>query len=182
MCPTIPSTGRLGSLAKIIVKETNEEVFNELFQDYSNSLKGEKQAEWVLKMIKLLEQKVGIESARKILEQNGRQSCGKGFRNTVTRIMQKSNSIKDFVNELSEHYKRSSFFEFVDDNIIIGGHRNCYTMIKSAPKPIDSKIFCHYCVGHGKQFYEAAIGAPVEVEIIETVMTGGQTCKFRFKF
>ena len=182
MCPTIPNSGRLGSLAKTIAEETSKEVLYEVFQDYKTSLKGVKLAEWVLNMIKKLEQKVGVEIAIQILEQNGRQSCGKGFKNTVTKIMKKSDSIKDFVNNLQDHYKKSSFFKLEDNNTIVGGHRSCYTMIKSAAKPIESLTFCHFCVGHGKEFYEAAIERPVEAVIIESVMTGGNACKFKFKF
>ncbi|MBY8981896.1 MAG: hypothetical protein KGD57_03045 [Candidatus Lokiarchaeota archaeon] len=96
--------------------------------------------------------------------------------------MEKSNSIKNFVDRLQEHYKRSSFFELLDENTIIGDHYKCYSMIKSASKPIDSQIYCHFCVGHGKEFYETALRKPVKVEIIETVMTGGDTCKFKIKF
>ena len=86
------------------------------------------------------------------------------------------------LNNLQAHYKRSSFFEYVNDTSIIGGHHKCYMMIKSAPKPIDSKMFCYFCVGHGKEFYETAMGKDVEAEIIETVMTGGNSCKFKFLF
>ena len=53
MCPTIPNSGRLGSLAKTIAEETSKEVLYEVFQDYKTSLKGVKLAEWVLNMIKI---------------------------------------------------------------------------------------------------------------------------------
>ncbi len=181
MSVKIPTTGRLGSLAKSILEESGEEVLNEVFQDYKTSLKGKQQSEWALSMIKKLEQKVGQEITIRTIEQNGRQSCGKGFKTTVKNLKEKSDSVEDFVNKLQKHYKRSSFFEFVDDNTIIGGHYKCYMMIKSALKPIDSQTFCHYCVGHGKEFYETAFGKSVDAEIIETVMTGGGTCKFKFK-
>ncbi|MBD3212621.1 MAG: hypothetical protein GF311_08430 [Candidatus Lokiarchaeota archaeon] len=182
MSPTIPSTGRLGSLAKTIAEETNNDVLNKLFENYKTSLKGEELSNWVLKMLNNLEEMAGSEKTIKIIEQDGRKSCGKGFKNTVIRLMEKSDSIQDFVNNLQEHYKRSSFFEYVDDKTIIGGHNKCYMMIKSAKKPIDSLTFCHFCVGHGKEFYGAGLERPVDAEIIETVMTGGQTCKFKFKF
>ncbi len=180
--PTIPSSGNLGRMAKIIAEEYNEEVIDEVFQDYSTSLSGKKKAEWVLKMIKKLEQKVGLETTIKIVEQCGRQSCTKHFKNTVKQLMEESSSIYNFICKLQERYKRSSFFELVNDKTIIGGHRKCYDVIKSASKPIDSQTYCQCCVGHNKAFYESAFGKPVEVEIIETVMTGGDTCKFKINF
>ena len=182
MSVKIPTTGRLGSLARTISEESGEEVLNEVFQDYKTSLKGKQQSEWVLNMIKNLEQKVGTESTISIVEKDGRKSCGTGFKKTVKNLKEKSNSIEEFVENLANHYKRSSFFQFIDDNTIIGGHHKCYMMIKSAPRPIDSKMFCHFCAGHGKEFYETAIQKQVDADIIETVMTGGKTCKFKFIF
>jgi len=181
MSVKIPTTGRLGSLARTISEVSGEDVLNEVFQDYKPSLKGKEQSEWVLNMIKKLEKNIGTESTIKIIEIDGRKSCGNGFKNTVRKLKAKSNTIKEFVDNLGNHYKRSSFFQFIDDNTIVGGHNKCYMMIKSAPKPIDSKIFCHFCVGHGKEFYETALQKPLDVEIIETVMTGGATCKFIIK-
>jgi len=182
MSPTIPSSGNLGRIANNIADEFNEDIMNKMFQDYSTSLSGAKRAEWVLKMIQKLEHEFGLETTIKILEKSGRQSCSNNFKKTVGKLMEDSDSIKSFVHNLQEHYKRSSFFEFVDDNTIIGGHRKCYDVIKSASKPIDSKAFCHCCVGHSKEFYESALEKPVDVDIIETVMTGGDTCKFKIKF
>jgi hypothetical protein len=182
MTPTIPTSGRIGKLAKTIEEETNKVVLDKLFQDFSNSLMGEKLAKWVLNMIDKMVAELGEEKAINILEKDGRKSCGPGFKNTVRKLMKKSNSIKEFVENLKEHYKRTSFFELEDNNTIVGGHRKCYMMIKSAPIPIDSNLFCYYCIGHGKEFYGTAIERPIEAEIIETVMTGGDTCKFRFKF
>ena len=182
MSPTIPTKGRIGKLAKTIEEEISTEVLNDLFQDYSTSLQGQKLAKWVLTMIDKMEEKLGEEKTIDVLEQDGRKSCGPGFKNTVKKLMKKSNSIKEFVDNLKEHYKRTSFFELEDEKTLVGGHRKCYMMIKSAPVPIDSNLFCHYCLGHGKEFYETAIERQIEGEIIETVITGGGTCKFRFKF
>jgi hypothetical protein len=182
MSPIIPTKGRIGKFAKTIEEETSQEILNDLFQDYSTSLQGQKLAKWVLTMIDKMVEKLGEEKTIDVLEQDGRKSCGAGFKNTVKKLMKKSDSMADFVDNLKIHYKRTSFFELEDDNIVVGGHKRCYMMIKSAPVPIDSNLFCHYCVGHGKEFYGAAIECPIEAEIIETVMTGGDTCKFRFKF
>jgi hypothetical protein len=181
MCPTMPS-GRLGNLIKTIAEETNDGILDDLLKEYSTSLKGGELSNWVFKMLKKLEEKVGFQKTIEILEKDGRKSCGKGFQNTVKKLMTKSSSIKGFVNNLQEHYKRTSFFEYVDDNTIIGGHRKCYTAIKSAPIPIDSQVYCHFCVGHTKEFYEAALNKPVDVEILETVMEGKTICKFKIKF
>jgi hypothetical protein len=181
MCPTMPS-GRLGNLVKTIAEEINGDILNDLLKDYSTSLKGIKLSKWVFKVLKKLEDNVGFKKTIEIMENDGRKSCGKGFQNTVKRLMDKSSSLKDFVHNLQEHYKRTSFFEYVNDNTIIGGHRKCYNVIKSAPIPIDSQVYCYFCVGHNKEFYEAALNKPVDVEILDTVMEGGATCKFKIKF
>ncbi|MBN1215593.1 MAG: hypothetical protein JXA99_09115 [Candidatus Lokiarchaeota archaeon] len=178
----IPNSGQLGNLVKSITEKISDEVSNILFQNYSTLLKGNELAEWVLKMIKKLQNEIGLKETIKIMEEYGRQSCGKGFKNTITNIKKKSTSLEDFINKLAEHYKKSSFFEFIDNNTIISGHYKCYCMIKSASKPIESQTFCHFCVGHSKEFYETALKKPIKIEIIETVMLGGDTCKFKMNF
>ena len=141
MSPIIPTAGRIGKLAQTIEEETSREVLNTLFQDFSSSLQGEKLARWVLEMIDKMVAKVGEEKARNVLEKDGRKSCGPGFKNSVKKLMKKSNSISEFIENLKEHYKRTSFFELEDESTIVGGHRKCYMMIKSASKPIDSELF-----------------------------------------
>jgi hypothetical protein len=182
MSPMIPTKGRMGKLAIIIEEETSSEILKNLFEDYSSTLKREELSRWALKLMAKLKSKVGLEKAIKILEKDGRKSCAQGFKNSVNNLMKKSKTIREFVDNLNEHYKRTSFFDLENENTIVGGHRKCYMIIKSAPKPIDSNLFCYYCVGHGKEFYETAIKRPVDAEIIETVMTGGDACKFKFKY
>lgn len=181
MCPTIPS-GRLGNLVKTISEETSNQLTDDLLKDYSTSKKGVELSKWVFQMLKKLKGKIGIKRTIEIMEKDGRKSCGKGFQNTVKKLRDNSSSIEGFVNNLQEHYKRTSFFEYVDDNTIIGGHRKCYNAIKYSTIPIDSQVYCYFCVGHNKQFYEAALDKPVDVEILETVIEGKDTCKFKMKF
>ena len=57
MSPIIPTTGRIGKLAKTIEEETSKEGLDDLFQDYSNSLQGKKLAKWVLNMIDIMMEK-----------------------------------------------------------------------------------------------------------------------------
>ena len=70
MSPTIPTSGRIGKLAKMIEEETSKEITEDLFQDYSNSLKGEGLAKWVLDLIDKLKSIVGLENTIDILEKD----------------------------------------------------------------------------------------------------------------
>lgn len=133
-------------------------------------------------MIKSLENKLGKKKVNEIMEKEGRKSCILGFKNTVKKIKIKSDNIQMLIKNLQEHYKRSSFFEYINKNTIISGHYGCYLMIKSATKLISSKTFCYFCLGHGKEFFEIALNVPLVGTIIETVMKGANNCKFRFKF
>ncbi|MFW9989191.1 MAG: hypothetical protein ACFFC3_11080 [Candidatus Odinarchaeota archaeon] len=47
MSPKIPTRGRIGKLAETIEEEISKDILNNLFQDYSDSLKGEEVANWV---------------------------------------------------------------------------------------------------------------------------------------
>ncbi|MBD3197104.1 MAG: hypothetical protein GF317_18765 [Candidatus Lokiarchaeota archaeon] len=144
-------------------------------------MKGRQLAEWVFSMLKQLEKKTSREKVIEIMEIDGRKSCTSGFKNTIRKLKSKSETTKDFIEHLQEHYKKSSFFEYVNEKELISGHSKCYMMIKSASKPVETDLFCYFCLGHGKEFYETAFNKSVIGEIVDTVMKGGNNCKFRYR-
>jgi predicted hydrocarbon binding protein len=70
-------------------------------------------------------------------------------------------------------------YKLKDKNTIIGEYNKCYcSMVKQTKKPFPTKTYCHCGVGHIKQLFESAFGKPVEVKLLESVITGGNSCKF----
>ena len=173
----IPKTGKFGSLAKNIEKETNRDIVLKVMQEIdrfkSASDRAEK-AEWIKGAIKRLEQQVGKEKSIKIMENCGRDCCRKHAR--YKRLIKESKSIEEFLDKLSTGGFQ---FKLKDKNTMVGEYDKCYCyMVKQTKKPFQNKLYCQCGIGHIKQLFESALKKPVEVELIQSVITGSESCKF----
>ena len=183
---SLPTTGRQGRLAKLIVEGSSEEIAQEIMQDWNEvkSAKADIKAQWIESVIERLEEKVGEAKAIEILQGCGR-ACIKSMNFLVkaakTAAKNKSTPA-EFVEEMSKRYKGSSFFELKDDHTIIAGRYKCYCMVKGAKTPFKKNTYCQCGAGGLQEFIEMGINKPVKSKIIETVISGGKTCKFQFTF
>ena len=50
-------------------------------------------------------------------------------------------------------------------------------ILEDAPKDI-SPTYCHCSVGYVKEIFERGLGKPARVEVTETVLRGGKSCRF----
>ena len=183
---SIPTTGRLGRLAKLITEGAGEEISSEIMNDWKTvkTAKADKKAQWVETVMERLVQKIGKERARVILQECGR-TCIKGMSFIVKAAKaaaKKKLTPAQFVDEMQKKYKGSSFFELKDDHTIIAGRYKCYCMVKAAKKPFKENTYCECGAGGMQQFIEMELNKPVEVEILESVISGGETCKFKLTF
>lgn len=177
--PKIPTTGKIGRLVANIEKEIDQavmlDVMEEIDQFTSASNRAEK-AEWIKEAIERLARKVGRKSSIKIMEKCGRECCGLKHSEHAKQLMDESISIEEFVNKLSRGGIR---FSLKGKSSIIGEYSKCYCpMVNQAPHPFPSNIYCHCGVGYVKQQFESAFGRPIEVKIMQSVITGAETCRF----
>jgi len=183
---SIPTTGRLGRLAKLIMEGTSEDLSLEIMNDWSKvkTAKADKKAAWVETVMERLVDKVGKAKAKEILQECGR-TCIKGM-NFIVKAAKAAAKKKltpaQFVEEMQKKYKGSSFFELKDDHTIIAGRYKCYCMVKAAKKTFKESTYCECGAGGMQQFIQIGLNRPVEVEMLETVISGGKTCKFKLTF
>ena len=181
MNPKIPKTGKIGSLAKNIEKETNRDVVQGIMQDvaqFQSASSRAGKAEWIKEAIERLERQVGEEKSVKIMENCGRDCC-RDCRREHTKfktLMSESKSIEEFLNKVSTG---GINYKLKDKNTIIGEYNKCYcSLVKQTKKPFQNKIYCQCGVGHIKQLFESALKKPVEVELMQSVITGAKSCEF----
>ena len=175
----IPKTGKIGALAKNIEKETERSIVLKVMQDVeqfeSTSNRSEK-AEWIKGAIKRLEHQVSKEKKIKIMENRGRDCFGPKHSEHAKQLMNKSKSIEEFLNKWS---RGGVSFILKDKSTIIGEYNKCYcSLVNQIKKPFPTKTFCYCGVGYIKQLFESAFEKPVEVELVQSVITGAKTCKF----
>jgi predicted ArsR family transcriptional regulator len=179
----IPRTGRIGRFAKIIEKELGEKVLLKVMEDSEkySSLKRPEQAAWWKSAIEKLEKEVGKERAQIIMNSCGRKCCGKGIRKTAKRLMDESESIEEFLGRASTDGVKEGEVEYKlqDKNTIIGVFKRCFCgQVAQTKTPFKNKTYCQCSVEFHKQYFTAALGNPVKVELMQSIINGAKTCRF----
>jgi hypothetical protein len=179
----IPRTGRIGRFAKIIEKELGEEVLLKVMKgsDKYGSYKAPEQAVWWKSAVERLEEEVGIEKAERIMNLCGQKCCGKGIRKTARRLMDESKLIEEFLKRSSTEGLKEGEVEYKlqDKNTIIGTFNRCFCgQVAQTKTPFKNRTYCQCSAEFHKQYFEAALGHPVKVEIMQSIINGAEVCKF----
>ena len=179
----IPKTGRIGRFAKIITEDLGEDIMMEVMKDSDNysSLKAPQKAEWWRTAVERLENTVGDDKAIKIMNTCGSRCCGQGNRKTAKRLMDESKSVEEFLIKASNYEVKEGEIEYTlkDENTIIGTFNKCFCgQVRQTKKPFEKKTYCQCSVEFHRQFFKAAFGKPVEVELTQSIITGTDSCKF----
>ena len=179
----IPKTGRIGRFAKIIEKDHGENLLLEVMQDSDKyaSFNAPEKAAWWLSAMERLEKGLGNENAIDIMKQCGQKCCGQGIRKTAKRLMDESNSMEEFLEKASNYEVKKGEIEYKlkDAKTIIGIFNRCFCgQVKQTKIPFKNKIYCQCSAEFHKQFFEAALEKPIEVELIQSIISGAKNCKF----
>jgi hypothetical protein len=125
--------------------------------------------------------KVGEPEAIKVMQACGRKCCGQGNRKTAKRLMSESNSLRDFLDKASTYEVKEGeiVYKLKDEQTIVGYFYRCFCgQVKQTKIPFKNKIYCHCSAEFHRQFFKAALGKPVQVEILQSIICGAPYCKF----
>ncbi len=183
----IPKTGRIGRFAKILENETKDAEFLRIMHKSAEygKYKPEEKALWWKNTVETLEDTLGTEKAIDIMKTCGSKCCGKGQRKTAQRLMQESSSIEEFLVKLSIYEVKPGELEYklTGSNTIIGRYNKCFCgQVKKIAKPFKNQTYCRCSVEFNKQFFESAFNKNVEVNLRQSIISGGDYCEFEIKF
>ena len=172
-----PKSGKIGNLAKNIQQETNRDVVLEVMRNvgkFESTFDRAEKAEWIKGAIERLEKQVGKKTAIKIMENCGIDCCRKHAR--YKKLIKESKSIEEFLDKLSTGGFQ---FKLKDKNAIIGTYKKCYCyLVRQTIIPFPTRTYCYCGAGHIKEIFESFFKKPVEVELVQSVITGADTCEF----
>lgn len=182
----IPKTGRIGRFAKILETACPEQSFLKIMSNTGkyNSLKPQGKALWWKQAMSNLENELGTKAAIKIMKECGNKCCGKGQRDTAKKLMDESVSIKEFLKKVSLYGVKEGEidYELINNNVIIGKHNRCFCgLVKKSDDNFPNSVYCQCSVEFNKQFFQAAFNKVVEVELKQSILTGGSCCEFKIK-
>lgn len=146
---------------------------------YTSTSNYKQKAAWVRDAIEQLEQEVGVERSKAILEQCGRKCCGITSRKRAKQAMNESSSLKEFIEKLNARGIGGGRLKLEDKNIITGGYDECYCgQVKHTQEPFITDTYCHCSVGWYKQLFKSALNKSVNVELVQSIIRGSKTCEF----
>ena len=176
----IPKTGRIGRFAKTVEAETDREVVEKVMQDADQykSYNYVRKAAWWKRVIENLEQLTGREKSCEIMEKCGRKCCGSTSRRKAKEAMEQSETLEELVKRMNEKGIGGGRLTLKDKTTVHGGYDHCYCGQVKHTAEVFPEIYCHCSVGWYKQLFESALGTSVEVELVQSIITGADTCEF----
>lgn len=94
--------------------------------------------------------------------------------NSLKKIYESSNDLDDFVAKLNN--LNQGFTIKHENNFLLLIYPQCYcSCVERVDAPI-SKTWCYCTLGYTKKMFEHILGRIVEVELLESVKTGGSKC------
>jgi hypothetical protein len=178
----LPISGRLGRIAKFIEEEAGRDVLLAVMADYEKYESASSQAEksnWVRNMIPRLEKMVGEKASIKIMESCGRKCCGPTTRKNAQKMMRDSESVEQFIAKLNEKGIGGGRLIITEEGDIAGGYDYCYCgLVKHTTEPFPTMTYCQCSVGWYKGLFEAALEQPLEIQLIQSLITCANSCEF----
>jgi len=173
-----PRTGRIGRFVKILEKEVPKYVMMKILKDSDkyNSLNSSKKAEWWNNAIILMEKELGTDKTKEILKICGSKCCGQGHRKTVRKKYEDSKSIEEFLEKISI---KGVTYELIDKNTIVAKYQRCFCgQVKGTKITFPDKTYCECGTEFNRQYFSSAFDKSVEVELIKSVISGSDSCKY----
>lgn len=180
----LPKSGGLGRIAQILIAEVGEATAREIMPNAGrfNSLIRKDKAEYIRNMIKRMKKIIGVAKTYNILVSCGKKCCSANTRKGALEAMKESKSMQDFIDRLNERNLGGGRLKLKDKNTITGGYDRCYcSMVRNTIIPFQDTTYCQCSTGWYKQLFETALGRPVEVRILKSIIAGAKTCEFEIK-
>lgn len=177
----LPRSGRIGRFARQIEKETTLKIAEKFMKTYEEFEKANNpgKAAWLKKTVKRMEKELGKKTTKSILESCGRKCCGPTSRKIAAKFMNESKTIKEFLKNLNEKGLGGGRLKLKNKSTITGGYDVCYCgQVKHTKEPFKNTTYCYCSAGWYKQMFESALKRTVEVEVVQTIISGADRCEF----
>ncbi len=183
----LPHNGRIGRLVKMLEKENDRDAVLDILNDADKYeiLYDDQKSAWWKNAIDKMEHIFGKEKSELIMRRCGAKCCGKGQRETAKRLMTEAGSLDKFLTRISKHDVKEGDLTYTleNNNTIIADHNKCFCkQVANTKNKFSNLIYCQCSVEFNKQFFTAALGKEVQVEILQSIICGSNSCRFKITF
>lgn len=179
-----------------VAEYTSEEIRQQVLagrEGLKPSTKPEKVALWMQSMLERMDHALDEETRNRVMTE-----CGHGciahnpaaLKQPLAR-RKKFSDFQSFLNAEIDQPQRGYRFERDGDALIQyyvpesfrPGTRCFCSLVKALPaEQTISATYCQCSRGFVEKFWEALYGSPVQVELLESAVSGAKECKFRIRF
>jgi hypothetical protein len=136
-----------------------------------------KNARWVKCAMERMDALVDEPTRVRVMEQCGYKCAWRGRAEKIRKALPKCSSIEEFEDKLRVILGGGVGVER-DGRTIITSYPRCYHGGLSGTEELISITFCHCGKGYWMAMFEHVFGKPVKVDILQTVITGADSCRF----
>ena len=126
------------------------------------------------KVLDIVNSKVGVERRKEIIEELGRE-CAKDNQDFYLKY---KDNIEGFFAEIKARWIESAEYNREERTIKLIGKKTGACGCPFVDKSLITKDLCGCSLGYQKEVYGAILGRPVESDILESVLYGGERCSF----
>ena len=131
---------------------------------------------WIADVVRGIEENTDAATCARILESCGRQCAPASLIKKAKEIYKNSGGVPEFLARLGEVFDALQ----IEDDAVYVVYPRCYcTQIAGAPTDDVPDAYCNCSVGWIREVFEQAMGRPVKVERVKTVVSGDDECRFR---
>lgn len=177
--------GRLNRLALILQEKTDAITAERIFrghESYFQAKNAKAKAAWMRQMISRLEASCDAETCKEVLQSCGRKCCGTNSRKHARKLYLESASLDEFLVRMNQCGLGGGRLKIISADTISAGYDRCFCgQVSQTEVPFPTQTYCQCSVGWYEQLFETALGTQVEVELLQSIISGAKSCEFRIR-
>jgi len=115
---------------------------------------------------------------KKVMETMGYYCFQNHFLKRALQVKDQSKGIEEIIKNLNKVIGDEEYFKLEDNKIKAKfNHCYCHIGVQETKEPIP-KTYCYCSLGWLKELFKVLLEKDVEVEMLETIVSGGKACQF----
>jgi predicted hydrocarbon binding protein len=159
---------------------TYQDIYEKLVQDrelYESLTTPVQTARWIGSLMEDLAIELGPDEAKMVMETCGRRCIGRRPLKNAIQLRKESQNFDDLLNKLNQAHIGGGKLRR-DGDTVHASYERCYCGSVSKTRQPISVVYCQCSCGWYQKLFETILEKPVQVELIDSIIHGAETCQF----
>lgn len=146
-------------------------------QIYATLTATQQKTRHIQNMLRVLDQNASPVTRQQVMEACGRRCIGAATLEKARRLLQDAPDLDGWLEQLNAHHIGGGHLRREGDSIY-AAYERCYCGSVSQTRTRFSDTYCLCSCGWYRQLFETALGQPVTVELLGSIIQGAERCEF----